>query len=42
MGIIKHVTDNQVMFDKNFQSHLAVINKLGNAVDKLTDKIGER
>ena len=33
------IQQNQVMFDKNFQSHLKVINKLGNAVDELREEI---
>jgi len=38
---IKNVTNNQVMFDKNFQSHLEVIKKLGKAVDELTKEISK-
>ena len=33
------MTQNQLMFDKNFQSHLNILWQLGNAVDKLTDTI---
>jgi len=36
---INKVTANQVMFDKNFQSHLEVIKKLGIAVDELREEI---
>jgi hypothetical protein len=36
---INGVAQNQVMFDKNFQSHLEVINKLGKAVDELREEI---
>ena len=35
------MTQNQIMFDKNFQSHLDVLWQLGNAVDKLTDTISK-
>jgi len=38
---IKGVTDNQIMFDKNFQSHLKVIRQLGEAVDRLTKEVTE-
>ena len=34
-----HITQNQVMFDKNFQSHLNILNKLGQAVDNLTAQV---
>ena len=33
------MTQNQLMFDKNFQSHLNILWQLGNAVDRLTDTI---
>lgn len=33
------VTQNQVMFDKNYQSHLKVITKLGLAVDELRKEV---
>lgn len=36
---MNHITQNQIMFDKNFQSHLEVIKKLGKAVDRLTEEI---
>lgn len=36
---LNNVTQNQLMFDKNFQSHLEVINKLSLAVDELRDEI---
>jgi len=38
---INGVTQNQVMFDKNFQSHLQVIKQLGDAVDELTKEISK-
>jgi len=38
---IKGVTSNQVIFDKNFQSHLQVIKKLGNSVNRLTSHISK-
>jgi len=41
MESIKNVTNNQVMFDKNFQSHLEVIKKLGEAVDRLTKEVSK-
>lgn len=36
---INQVSQNQVMFDKNFQSHLEVINKLSQVVDELRQEI---
>jgi hypothetical protein len=39
MESINGVTQNQIMFDKNYQSHLKVIKKLGNAVDELRKEI---
>ena len=33
------ISQNQVMFDKNFKSHLKILNKLGNAVDILTQGV---
>ena len=41
LNTMNGIQQNQVMFDKNFQSHLEVINKLGNAVDKLTEEISK-
>jgi len=38
---VKSTSDNQIMFDKNFQSHLDILWQLGNAVDKLTDTISK-
>lgn len=40
-GMIQNVTANQMVFDHNMKSHLEVLNKLGNAVEKLTKKIDE-
>lgn len=39
LNSMNQVTQNQIMFDKNFQSHLEVINKLGTAVDELRKEI---
>jgi DNA-binding transcriptional ArsR family regulator len=36
---INKVTSNQVIFDKNFSSHLKVLNKLSKAVDELREEI---
>ena len=36
---MNQVTQNQVMFDKNFQSHLEILKKLGFAVDDLRKEI---
>jgi len=41
MKSIQGVTQNQVMFDKNFQSHLQVIKQLGEAVDRLTEEVSK-
>ena len=38
---INGVTQNQVMFDSNFQSHLQVIKQLGEAVDRLTEEVSK-
>lgn len=39
LSSINQVTQNQIMFDKNFQSHLEVINKLSQTVDELRKEI---
>ncbi len=36
---IQQVTQNQIMFDKNFQSHLKVIQDLGKAINELRKEI---
>ena len=36
---IQNVTQNQVMFDRNFQSHLKILKKLSIAVDDLRKEI---
>jgi DNA-binding CsgD family transcriptional regulator len=38
---VYNVTQNQVMFDSNFKSHLQILKKLGDAVDELVKKVGE-
>ena len=38
---IKGIADNQLIFDKNMQSHLEVLGKLGTAVDKLRKEISK-
>ena len=37
--MVQEVTQNQVMFDHNFQSHLKVIKELGEAVRELKNQI---
>lgn len=39
--IMNGIQQNQLIFDKNMISHLEVLNKLGNAVEKLTKKIAK-
>ena len=39
LTIVNKVSENQLMFDKNFQSHLKVINQLSKAVDELRKEI---
>lgn len=39
--LVQGVTQNQVMFDKNFQSHLDILKKLGEAVDRLSEKVNQ-
>lgn len=39
LAVVEGVADNQVMFDKNFQSHLSAVRALGSGVKELTGVI---
>ena len=40
--MIRSVTTNQMIFDKNMKSHLKILNRLGKAVDNLTTAVERR
>jgi hypothetical protein len=42
LNSMNQITQNQAIFDKNFQSHLAILNKLSLAVDELRKEISRR
>ena len=37
--MVQRVTENQMMFNKNFESHVEAIKKLGTSVDSLTEQV---
>jgi hypothetical protein len=41
LGSINKVTQNQMIFAENMRSHIDAVQKLGNAVEKLTDKVDQ-
>ena len=38
-NMVQSVVQNQVIFDKNMSSHLDVLNRIGQAVDKLSEEV---
>jgi hypothetical protein len=42
MEMMHGIQQNQLIFDKNMSSHLKILNKLGNAVDRLANEIKKK
>ena len=42
LKVMDGIQQNQLIFDKNMSSHLKVLNKIGNAIDKLNKRLEQR
>lgn len=42
LNVMNGIQQNQLIFDRNMKSHLKVLNKIGNAIDKLSNELKKK